>query len=66
VGLYRKQALIPTSTSPLSDKAVFKIFIPNKTNSAIVLGIDDDCVLVSRSAFLRHHPTAPSSERWQG
>lgn len=64
VGLYRKQALIPTSTTPLPDRAVFKLFIANQTVSQIVMGIDDDCVLVSCSGFLRSYPARAGSERW--
>jgi hypothetical protein len=44
--------LIPTANGPLPEKAIVEMFVATEKNSQIVLGIDDDCVLVSRSGFL--------------
>lgn len=52
VGTYRKKSLITTSSAPIPASAVLEIFIANEKNSQLVVGIDDDCVLVSRSVIL--------------
>jgi hypothetical protein len=64
VGTYRKKSLITTSNNPIPDNAILEIFIANEKNSQIVMGIDDDCVLVSRSVIMNQQSSPGASESW--
>ncbi len=56
--------MIPTANGPLPEKAIVEMFVANEKNSQIVLGIDDDCVLVSRSGFLERSHVRDAMEVW--
>jgi hypothetical protein len=44
--------VIKTEREPLPEKTVVDLFIANEKFSQVVLGIDDNCVLISKSVFM--------------